>query len=293
MDDRVSVFIIGAPKCATSAVATALEAHPQVNFAIGKEPRFFSHDKHRRGFDWYHGCFPRRQGVKIDGSTTYAEAWCDRSAVSARRIHEYNPDARIVYCVRSPLARAVSEWHEYGHQLRIGNPSIARIAGMETYGDLDADLRRIPEFLGTSNYWQRLGPYRERFPDERIHVVFQEDWRRAPLDVLAGLLRFIGVDEGWSCPAPHAEVNDRWLKAKPRLLLDLMLRLPGYRRVAALIPEPARPVLRRVLKRRPIDASAVSPDVVAYAWESLHQDIDRFLRWAGRDVGMWGRGAYR
>ena len=51
--------------------------------------------------------------------------------------------------------------------------------------------------------------------------------------------------------------------------------------------------MRRVLKRRPVDATAVSPDVVAYAWESLHEDIDRFLRWAGRDVGLWGRGAYR
>lgn len=293
MDDRVSVFIIGAPKCATSAVATALAAHPEINFATDKEPRFFSHDRHRRGVDWYHGYFPRRPGVKIDGSTTYAEAWMDRSATSARRIHEYNPDARIVYCVRSPLARAVSEWQEYGHQLRLGNPSITRIPGMDVYGDLNADLRRMPGFLGTSNYWQRLTPYRERFPDERIHVVFQEDWRRAPREVLAGLLEFIGVDDAWSCPSPYAEVNDRWLKAKPRLLLNLMLRMPGYRRISTMVPDAARPVLRRVLKQPPVDATAVSPEVVAHAWESLHEDIDRFLRWAGRDVGMWGRGAYR
>jgi len=68
-------FVIGAPKCGTTSLCSILAEHPEVGFSIPKEPRFFSHDEiYARGFDWYHGLFPERDGKKSvgEGSTSYA-----------------------------------------------------------------------------------------------------------------------------------------------------------------------------------------------------------------------------
>lgn len=285
---RTEVFIIGAPKCATTAVAYALASHPQVAFCRLKEPRFFSNEAVRsRGLDWYHGLFGQAAGVRAEASTSYSEAWRDRHRISAERIHAYNPSSRIIYCVRHPLQRAVSEWREFANQLRIGNPYMEKNYGITSQRGLNADLQSVFGYVDTSNYWNTLAIYRQYFPDSQMHVVFQEDWARAPASELARILRFIGVGDQFQPPTIHEVVNDKWSKARPRLLLALAQAIPGYRFLAGWAPRRARALMRPLLKHHPDSGVVVSPETVTVARQRIGADIERFLEWRGLSPNHW------
>jgi hypothetical protein len=285
---KAAIFIIGAPKCATSAIARALSLHPRIAFCSVKEPRFFSHDGcFAQGLDWYHGLFGDAVGLRAEASTSYGEAWLDHHRISAERIHAYNPSARFIYCVRHPLQRAVSEWREVSHQLRIGNPSIERIYGVRVQTGVDAALQSVPGFLDTSNYWKTIAAYRRYFDDSRIHVVFQENWAHSPDRELTDALRFIGIDDRFTPPSIDAVVNDKWLKARPRALLSLARSLPGYRTLARWAPPGARALMRPFLKHHPDGESAVTTKTRIIAHQRIGADIARFLEWRGLSPSHW------
>src|SRR5882724_12073262 len=96
----VNCFLIGSPKSGTTSLADTLSQHPDICLVEDKEPRFFSHDSiFEKGFDYYHNKFRTKANSKIflDASTTYSEHFLERYKRSARRIFEYNPNAKIIY----------------------------------------------------------------------------------------------------------------------------------------------------------------------------------------------------
>ena len=99
-----NLFIIGAPKCATSSLATYLAEHPAVFLSTPKEPFFWSEDypelRNRFGMnslDAYMKLFEPADGESIiaEGSTNYL-----RSEVAVRNIMEFNPC--LLYTSPSP-----------------------------------------------------------------------------------------------------------------------------------------------------------------------------------------------
>jgi hypothetical protein len=109
-------FIIGAPKCGTSALAEYLRTHPGVFFCRPKEPFFYSADYAHRG----------RISQRNDYLALFAEApagallgegstWYLCSEVAVPRILKDNPDARLIVMLREPVAMLRSL---HAHQLR-------------------------------------------------------------------------------------------------------------------------------------------------------------------------------
>ena len=104
-----SFSIVGAQKSGTSTLSTALDRHPQVARAPRKELQFFT----REDIDWarpdYSGYrAPRRKPQHlIAGDATPAYLfWPD----ALERMHDYNPDMRLIAVFRDPLERLFSHW---------------------------------------------------------------------------------------------------------------------------------------------------------------------------------------
>jgi hypothetical protein len=285
---KTSIFIIGAPKCATTAIARAVSAHPQIAFCRIKEPRFFSNDGcFAQGLDWYHGLFGAGDGLRAEASTSYGDAWMDRHRLAAARIHVYNPSAHIIYCVRHPLLRAISEWREISHQLICRNPYIEELYGIQRQSTADCDLRDVPGYIDTSNYWQTISLYRQYFDDSQIHVVFQKDWARTPDAELARICRFVGIDDQFQPRQVNAVVNDKWLKAPPGQLLSMARRIPGYRTVVARLPTGIKVLIRPLIKKHPDENIDISTETLMSCYQRIGADIDRFLEWQGRSPTHW------
>ncbi|MDD9350107.1 sulfotransferase, partial [Mumia sp.] len=184
-------FVVGHPKCGTSAMYEMLRQHPQVFMSPIKEPRFFNDDLHvptetrmteSEYLDMFGGALPaQRLGEASPGYL--------RSHVAPRRIAAANPDARIVAILREP-ASFINSLHLQG--MRNG-----RILTRDLRAVLDIDPSR-PEVFQYGEYVKyvdQLERYRAVFRPEQILVLVYEEYRRENARTMRDVFRFIGVDD--------------------------------------------------------------------------------------------------
>jgi len=191
------VVVIGAMKCATSAVHEYLDAHPDVAMSRTKELNFFNGPEvapqadpaswwtvgqWHRGLDWYSAQFDPDAVVRGESSPAYTSPSCPEVPA---RMATVVPGARLVYLVRDPLARAVSQ---YAHHQRDGTERRPLHVAL-----LDPDS----QYLARSRYQERLEPYLAWFGPQQVHTVVQERLDRRRRSVIAALYRYVGVDPGW------------------------------------------------------------------------------------------------
>ena len=98
-------MLIGAQKSGTTSLAQQLGAQPQICLSAEKEPAFFNAgDDWRSGLDAYHGLFTPAPGqLCLEASTMYT--FLPEFGGTHDRIHEYNPDVKLLYVMRDPVER--------------------------------------------------------------------------------------------------------------------------------------------------------------------------------------------
>ena len=102
---RPDFFIVGAPKCGTTAMVRYLATHPDV-FVARKEMHFFGkdlqfgHQFYRRAEKAYMAEFEKWEGQRRGGE---GSVWYPSSKLAAAEIKAFNPDARIIIMLREPV----------------------------------------------------------------------------------------------------------------------------------------------------------------------------------------------
>jgi len=98
-------FLIGAPKCGTTSLASWLSEHQHIFMCEPKEPYFFSTDiqaiRSAETLDEYLGLFSKVGETHLavgEASTTYL-----RSCVAVPNILEFQPTAKFIVCLRNPI----------------------------------------------------------------------------------------------------------------------------------------------------------------------------------------------
>ena len=200
MKRKPNLFIVGAPKCGTTALATWLGEHPDVYFSPKKEPyRFYCPHGPRMSQKRYEELFA---GAKDERIVAEGSVWYLFSPEALRRIRAFNPDARIVVCLRNPAEVAVSL---HAQMLVSGIETVtsfeeawslrdARRAGRAA--GLVSMKRGAPEHAAYDLACQ-LGTQLQRlygiFPREQVHTVLLDDVRQDPEATWASLLTFLGL----------------------------------------------------------------------------------------------------
>jgi len=112
--EKVSLFTVGAQKAGTSALHNYLTKHNAVQGGSQKELNFFNHsEKYKKGEEWYRAQFKpaffyQQKPIYIDSTPQYLN-----ETEIAKKIHDYNPHAKIVILLREPVSRAFSAWNMY------------------------------------------------------------------------------------------------------------------------------------------------------------------------------------
>lgn len=270
-------LVIGAQKSATSSVCDLLSRHPDVFMTDPKEPYFFSNaEVWSKGFPWYESLFEGAEGRTAigEGSTTYSQEHLFPEA--APRIAKHLPGARLIYIVRHPLERIQSLWMHYSAK-----------GGRES-NPLGVAVRERPEYIDNTLYRKQIDLHRAHFPDDRILVLFFEDFRRDPEGVMRRVFGFLGVD-------PEVELEDadkpRHVSAEGRVdtaMLRPLRRLPGFGLLRDIAPTGLRERVRGVLKK-PIQGRPEWDDESRrWVLEQLADDNREFLRRYGKPDDFWG-----
>ncbi len=106
------------------------------------------------------------------------------------------PGARLVYLVRDPVERAVSQYLYH------------RAEGTERRPIKEALLDPGSQYLARSHFYARLKPYLARFLRERIFVCALEELLMNRRATLRELYRFAGVNDSFWSPAHSRRWHD-------------------------------------------------------------------------------------
>lgn len=283
--------MLGAPKCATTALAQWLSEHPEVYFSPRKEPHFFNRDAipgTATLADYealFAGADDRHKAVG-EGSTHYLY-----SRVAVRNILEYSPDARFIVCLRNPVEMAPALHNEC---LRQGWETVRsfekawRLQAHRRAGRrIPLTARGDPERLQYSAYC-RLGEQLERLYGQvergRVLTVLVDDLRRDTAREYRRVLEFLQVaDDGRERfpvvnPAPQTRSVALALAIRGTSLIRDALWLPKDWGLANAM----RRLNARESNRAPLDGELKDELRAHFA-----DDIERLAGLLGRDLSHW------
>lgn len=289
-------FIVGAPKCGTTALYAYLKGHPDVFMPDVKEPHYFGSDlvfRYRRRPDpqRYRSYFAGANGRSRVGE---ASIWYLYSSAAAREIREAVPQARAVAMVRDPVEMITAMHSQFvynGHE----DLSLADALDAE---DERAAGRRIPEsanfpagllYRRVASYAEQIERYYEVLGHEAVHVVVFDDLKADPASTYRRVLEFLDIDPEHQpdfavvnankiarSTAFRRLLNDppEWLRAPVRAALPWRLRRRMYRGLvnANIRREPRPPTEAAVLDRLRVE---------------MADSVRRLGALLGRDLGAW------
>lgn len=298
-----NLFVIGAPKCGTTALHRYLDMHPRIAMSAVKEPKFFLTDgtrpRHRgpgderacRRYvvdrDAYEALFELPAGAgSYAGESSPYYLW---DPAAAPRIKALVPDARLVALVREPTMRAFSNWADLREQGREKLDFASALAAEEERRHLDWEPFWL--YRSLSLYGEQLTRLYTVFPRRQVTVVRAEDLAADPDAVLATVFSFLGL-EPLSEPIPTARRNETMyipVNAWGRAVDHTFLR---GQRLRPVVPRPVRR-LGRALVTRTLRLQATSGSHAGRLrrdYAHLFADDRRLLDALGIDTAGWEDG---
>lgn len=303
---RPNFFIVGAPKCGTTALAHYLSEHPQVFVCNPKEPSYFarhhtSPEVFRKSaidhvsLSGYLLLFERATDDHLavgDASTRYL-----RSERALREIRDFSKDARIIVHLRNPVDLA----HSWYSQKRFEGQEPAR--DFETAWRLQearARGEKLPANLMAEDdlLYRRIASLGSQvesllgiFDRSRVHFVFLDDVQADPRSVYESTLRFLGVESDGREDFPV--INAARTAKNPELRARL-LRRPRWMRNAAFLFKQRVGVrsfgVTRVIDRLLISdkpRSALSPDLRSELTLEFSDEVRKLEALTKRNLSHW------
>lgn len=269
-DRRLPDFIIaGAAKSATTWLQQSLMQAPRIAMP-SHEPHFFSR-RYSDGIDAYLAELgPAPPDILLgEKSNSYLT-----EPAAAGRIRQHVPDARLVFQLRDPVARAYSD---YLMLLRRGT------VGRDIARHLDPQRAQTQRFLADGTYAQHLRRFYDLFDRDQILILRYEDILTAPQAQLDRFAAHLGLTETLAPPLA-GRVKDARAATVPRPLRRLLAPfrplLDPLRNTA-----PMRGLRNLVARREtypPFDAKLKQAVTEFYAPE-----IDALERLTGMDFSIW------
>jgi hypothetical protein len=193
------VYIIGGPRCGTTALYEHLARHPSVAPGKQKEPHFWGsppglEEGFSRGVASYRRWYPTElemelvqkrtgQAVTIDATPVYLY-----SAEAARRLRRARHKAKLIVLLRNPVDRAISD-----HNLELSHFEKEKLPLEEAIAEDEAraktDFRRA--YLSLGVYEPHLRTWMAAFPEEQFLILKSEDLFRTPSEVVPKVLDFL------------------------------------------------------------------------------------------------------
>jgi hypothetical protein len=295
-------LIIGPPKAGTTALHSALAAHPQLFMSSVKEPRFFlggGKPPPSRGgpgdAQTYQEYVWRRSDYEALFADAPAGALCGESSPfylhdidAHRRIRALIPDAKLVAVLRDPVDRAHSNWAHLWS------------AGLEPYADFleacDQEEQRVAD--GWAPFWQYagLGRYGEQlehlyslFPREQVLLLRYRDLRDDPVTTLDAICTFLGVETGHLERVPSENVRPHVPASTVNAGLQAVLR--GGAAVGHVFPLTVRKVAREpllaLLQRGGTRRPKITPEQRARLAKVFADDVPLLERLTGESYAEW------
>lgn len=230
----LDLVIVGAQKSYTTSLKNYLGEHPQVITHPQQEMAFFTDEKeyslgYKRALGHYFKDIEHTEGKKVIAKN----AILYNSEIAVKRLHEHNPDCKLVLSLRNPVDRAYSAYLMEYNYADVAFP-FEEIKSIATKADTTYWPYNL--FIDAGNYAKHLKNIYKYFPKEQVMVVLCEELKENPLDVCSQIFKWLGIDETFK---PEIKIYNptmkRGSKAYAKFTVNLLKRSPLVRKSARLI----------------------------------------------------------
>jgi len=310
-------FIVGAPRCGTTTLASFLQQHPGVCFSAVKEPHFFTqHDLgaldearlkqlvEQEYLARFFGQCPGTEKLRAEGSVTYLYA-----PERMLPILKLWPDARFVIALRDPLSMLPSL---HARLLVTGDENIRDFPEAWAKIDERAQGRSIPRSAIDPRWLRydeagRLGTRVKAFIDtvgrERCHIVLFDDLAADPQGSYRAMCGFLGLEPWEGTDFEPQRINktirigwlQRLLKRPPKAVRTALAGEKFHQREKQVGSKDSRAlttifkVRKRLLewnkvpaKRQPLD-----PGVRQQIIDRMRDEVILLSKVIDRDLSHW------
>lgn len=296
-------FLVGAPRCGTTAMSRYLGGHSEICFSRPKETHYFGYrdpsSAEELERDYLSLFFPHHDPTRHravgEGSVSYLYL-----PHAIDRIERWNPAARYLVMVRSPLELIPSYHGRLLFVLEEDERSLRRAWELQearARGESIPRHCRDPRVLRYAEIG-RLGAALQallaRVGRDRVHTVVYDDLKRDPGDVYRRTLRFLGVrDDGRTTFGHKTQSRSyrfRWLNEllykPPAPLLRSAIR---EHRQSGAQPGRLRRARKRLRRWNRVDRPLAPPDPALRATlrDAFADDVALLGRLLDRDLGHW------
>ncbi len=298
-------FIIGAPKCGTTALTEYLSHHPDI-FMARKEMHHFGRDLHfgkqiyRRNRQDYLQEFAGWQGQSRAGE---ASVWYLFSGQAAEEIKTFNPRARIIMMLREPTEMLYSLYHQFRLDGNEHLPTFAaalaaeddRLAGRQM--TRNTYFRQGLIYHAVAAYTEQVKRYIKLFGRKQVKVILYDDFAADTAGVYREVLEFLGVDanrplEAFPVINGSQEVKSSWLRS---LMSDPLVRgtaIATRSWVPAVVFKSLINIESQLMQIniRPVKRPKLDPGLRRQLLRDFTPEIIQFGQLIGRDLSNWHAG---
>ena len=291
MKHKANLFVIGAMKAGTTSFNDLLSMHPDIYYSPIKEPHFFVDNLPKSIYepsrffnidDYFENKFPEKLHIAqlknsehyqklfslateknnylAEGSTCYIHA-----PESAKKIHDYNPDAKIILVTREPLKRAFSH---YNMDVGMGRTKDSFQNKIEkNFVDYKNGSLSSWSYLGMSLYYENAKRYKDLFGDNFLIVPFEDLIKNKEL-TLNKVFDFLSI-ESIPLEVPHNNASSE-IKYKKTLYFLKKMGIKDF--FSLLFPKKLRHAIFKMISSDKQPKMELEPDTEHFLKQYFDED---------------------
>ena len=275
-----NLFLVGAMKSATTSLHNYLDLHPEIFMTQDpwKEPGYFVKEINLgKGIDWYLDLFKEAKNEKFLGESTTDYTKSPNYLGVPERIHDFCPNAKIIYIMRDPIERAMSQyWWEVQYS---------------------AEGRKMPSailnnnwIMNASNYALQLKPYIELFGAESVFALTMEELQASPQETLKSIFIWLNVDPTFKLKNEFKTYNQSANRVDRVMGSGFFSHMKGtklWEALKQLLPRKFKKSLKRLLSRSVVKNEDDREETIALLRPIMQQQVEELSKLLGRHFPEW------
>jgi hypothetical protein len=294
-------FLVGAPKCGTTALYEYLRPHPNIFMPEIKEPHFFAQDL---------GTYPRIKTLE-DYTSLFSAAteahlrvgeasvYYLRSSVAIANIHGFNPNAKIIAMFRNPVDMVYSLHSQLlyvSEETESDFETAWRLQERRSRGiDLPPRIRSplLVQYAQIGQFGTQTQRLLSSFPRSQVKLILYDDFATSPRRVYDEVIEFLEIPHDGRTEFPRVNESKRarlnWLRKlsrkpppKLRKVFRSLKQAVGAEEIGA--------VKKKIVALNTVKAGRppLSPELRAELVETFREEVALLSRLLNRDLSHWG-----
>lgn len=296
---KVNCFLVGGPKCGTTAMVSYLKSHPDIFISEPKESNYFMDDlpemKYVNTLKDYEKLFNNfNTGHKIYCGASILNL---HSKKALNKIYEYNKEAKIIVMLRDPMEMIPSYHQQIIYTLDEEETDLNKAWDLEESRRLGENIPekcrnvRLLYYHEIAKYNNQLKRVYKFFPYENVKIILFDDFKKSNIETYKDLLDFLDVPYDGRQDFP--KINEA-KEAKSKIINHFVNRPPKILRLIAnmllkVLNQPRFGFLEMIdkMNQRKTTKKDLSDELKFKIKKEYEEDVRNLEKLISRDLSKW------